>query len=129
MVLAGPDVLHRALAGGDEIDGMDDRAELPQRVLHARIVDRRPLDRDLDALRLLVDFVQSARDPVEDAGETDSYSDQAHDEANERGPSAELGQDEPEDPNRNAGHCHRCSAPHNIAEKSIRAWQTRTCAS
>jgi len=65
MVLAGPDVLHRALAGGDEIDGMDDRAELPQRVLHARIVDRRPLDRDLDALRLLVDFVQSARDPVD----------------------------------------------------------------
>src|SRR3989454_2393716 len=60
---------------------------------------------------------------VEDAGETDSYSDQAHDEANERGPSAELGQDEPEDPNRNAGHCHRGSATHHIAENSIRAWQ------
>jgi len=65
MVLAGPDILHGALAGGDEIDGMDDCAELPQRVLHARIVDRRPLDRDLDALRLLVDFVQGARDPVD----------------------------------------------------------------
>ena len=65
MVLAGPDILHRALAGGDEIDGMDDRAELPQGVLHARIVDRRSFNRDLDALRLLVDFVQRARDPVD----------------------------------------------------------------
>ena len=65
MVLARPDILHRALSGGDEIDGMDDGAELPERVFHAGIVDRRPLDRDLDALRLLVHFVQGARDPVD----------------------------------------------------------------
>jgi len=65
MVLARADIFHRALAGGDEIDGMDDRAELPQCVLDARIVDRRSLDRDLDALRLLVHFVQCTRDPVD----------------------------------------------------------------
>ena len=65
MVLAGPDIFHRTLAGGDEIDGMDDCAELPQCVLDARIVDRRPFDRDLDALRLLVHFVQCTRDPVD----------------------------------------------------------------
>src|SRR5437867_10530407 len=65
MVLAGADIFHRAFTGGDEIDGMDDGAELPQGVLHARIVDRRPLDRDLDALRFLVDFVQGAHDPVD----------------------------------------------------------------
>ncbi len=65
MVLAGADILHRPFAGGDEIDGMDDGAELPQGVLHARIVDRRPLDCDLDALRLLIDLIQGARDPVD----------------------------------------------------------------
>lgn len=65
MVLTRPDILYGALSGGDEIDGMDDRAELPQRVLHARVVDRRPLDRDLDALGLLVHLVQGARDPVD----------------------------------------------------------------
>ena len=65
MVLARPDILDGTLSRGDEIDGVDDGSELAKRLLDARIVDRGSFDRDLDALRLLVDLVQGARDPVD----------------------------------------------------------------
>src|SRR3989442_552447 len=60
VVLARPDILDETLPRRDEVDGVDDGAQLPERVLDARIVDRRAFDRDLDVLRVLVDFVERA---------------------------------------------------------------------
>lgn len=65
MVLPRPDVLHKALPRRHEVDGVNDRSELAQRVLDARIIDRRSFDRDLDVLRLLVDFIKCAADAVD----------------------------------------------------------------
>src|SRR5213079_603787 len=58
MVLRGPDIFDEALAGRHQVDGMDHRAHLPQGLLHARVGDPRALDRNLDAISLLIDFVE-----------------------------------------------------------------------
>src|SRR2546427_149218 len=43
----------------------DQGRRVAQRVLDARVVDRGPFNRDLDALRLLVHLIQRACDPVD----------------------------------------------------------------
>src|SRR3989304_1466772 len=66
----GPHVLDEALPRGDDVDGVDHGPELAEGVLHALVVHGAALDRDLHALRVLVDLVEDAAhavDPLEGA--------------------------------------------------------------